>query len=47
MPVYAPPTIQDLPVVYVNGGKQGFLMEITPRAFDHVLTVTYGDITTG
>ena len=47
MPVFAPHSVGDLPVVYVNGGKRGFLVEIAPEAFDTVLTVRYGDITAG
>ena len=31
LPVYAERTIFDLPKVYINGGKRGFLVEIDPR----------------
>lgn len=30
MPVYAEKTIFDLPKIYINGGKRGFLVEINP-----------------
>lgn len=30
MPVYAEKTIFDLPEIYINGGKRGFLVEINP-----------------
>ena len=30
MPVYAEKTILDLPEIYINGGKRGFLLRITP-----------------
>jgi Cys-tRNA(Pro) deacylase len=32
LPVYAESTIFDLPRIYVNGGKKGFLVAIDPRA---------------
>ena len=31
IPVYAESTIFDLPLIYVNGGKRGFLVAINPR----------------
>jgi Cys-tRNA(Pro) deacylase len=31
MPVYAEKTIFDLPKIYINGGKRGFLVSITPN----------------
>lgn len=31
MPIYAEKTIFDLPKIYINGGKRGFLVEITPQ----------------
>lgn len=44
MPVYAPSSMRDLPTVYVNGGKRGFLVAMAPEDIDVVLTVTYGAI---
>jgi Cys-tRNA(Pro) deacylase len=35
--VYAERTVFDLPRVYVNGGKRGFLVEIEPRVLRDVL----------
>ncbi len=35
--VYAERTIFDLPVIYINGGKRGFLVSIDPRALKEVL----------
>lgn len=32
LPVYVERTIFELPRVYINGGKRGFLVEIDPRA---------------
>ena len=39
MPVYAERTIFDLPQIYINGGKRGFLIAIEPRALKEVLSV--------
>src|SRR4051794_14147963 len=37
MPVYAERTIFDLPVIYINGGKRGFLVSISPSVLRDVL----------
>lgn len=37
MPVYMEETIAELPVIYVNGGKRGFLVAITPNDLITVL----------
>lgn len=37
MPIYVERTILELPIVRVNGGKRGFLVELDPRAFVEVL----------
>ena len=37
LPVYAERTIFELPLVYVNGGKRGFLVSLDPRALREVL----------
>ena len=39
LPVYAERTIFELPVIYINGGKRGFLVEIEPRVLRDVLPV--------
>ncbi len=39
MPIYAEKTIFDLPRIYINGGKRGFLIEIAPRVLEQVLEV--------
>ena len=39
MPVYAEKTIFDLPQIYINGGKRGFLIAIEPRVLKEVLRV--------
>ena len=37
LPVYAERTIFELPVIYINGGKRGFLVSIDPRALRDTL----------
>jgi Cys-tRNA(Pro) deacylase len=39
MPVYAERTIFDLPKIYINGGKRGFLVSIDPKVLREVLPV--------
>ncbi len=39
MPVYAEKTIFDLPRIYINGGKRGFLIAIEPKVLKEVLLV--------
>ena len=39
LPVYVERTIFELPVIYINGGKRGFLVEIEPRVLREVLPV--------
>jgi Cys-tRNA(Pro) deacylase len=40
MPVYVERTILDLPKIYINGGRRGFLVGIDPNALARVLNVT-------
>jgi Cys-tRNA(Pro) deacylase len=37
MPIYAEATIFDLPRIFINGGKRGFLIEIEPQVLEQVL----------
>jgi Cys-tRNA(Pro) deacylase len=39
MPVYVEKTILDLPRIFINGGKRGFLVEIAPGELKRVLNV--------
>lgn len=39
MPVYVERTIFDLPRIYINGGKRGFLIEIAPQTLSGVLPI--------
>ena len=40
MPVYVEASILDLPVIYLNGGKRGFLIAVTPDDLRKALRVT-------
>ncbi|HET9595539.1 MAG TPA: Cys-tRNA(Pro) deacylase [Anaeromyxobacteraceae bacterium] len=40
MPVYVERTVLDLPVMYVNGGSRGFLVEMAPSELARVLAPT-------
>lgn len=40
MPVYIERTILDLPLIYLNGGKRGFLVSLEPQAVTDVLAAT-------
>jgi Cys-tRNA(Pro) deacylase len=40
MPVYLEETILDLPKIYINGGKRGFLIGIDPKEVKRVLEST-------
>jgi len=44
LPVYIQKTILDLPRFYINGGKRGFLVEITPEALQKALPVHPVDV---
>jgi Cys-tRNA(Pro) deacylase len=37
LPVYVEETVLDLPLVYINGGKRGFLVEIAPAVLAGLL----------
>ena len=39
MPVYVERTIFDLPKIYINGGKRGFLVSLDPQALKSLLPV--------
>lgn len=39
LPVYAERTIFDLPMIYINGGKRGFLVSIAPGDLRDALTI--------
>jgi len=40
MPVYVERTILELPKIYINGGRRGFLVGIDPQALARVLDAT-------
>lgn len=37
LPVYMQRTIEELPLIYINGGKRGFLVGLTPNELQRVL----------
>jgi Cys-tRNA(Pro) deacylase len=39
MPVHAEATIFDLPTIYINGGRRGFLVGIAPSELERVLSI--------
>lgn len=44
MPVYIEQSIRDLHLVYVNGGRRGFLVGLQPAALDSILTPHYVEV---
>jgi Cys-tRNA(Pro) deacylase len=40
IPVYMEETILDLPEIYINGGKRGFLVSISPQDAERILSAT-------
>ena len=44
LPVYAERSIFELPVILINGGKRGFLVEIDPRVLRELLPVMEVDV---
>jgi len=46
MPVYMPPSIAELPRVYINGGRRGYLVGLAPGDLVRVLKPVQVDIAT-
>lgn len=44
LPIYIQRTILDLPRVYINGGRRGFLIGIEPHAITRILAPTVVDV---
>jgi Cys-tRNA(Pro) deacylase len=44
LPIYAERTIFDLPALFINGGKRGFLLEITPAQLTTALAPEHVDV---
>jgi prolyl-tRNA editing enzyme YbaK/EbsC (Cys-tRNA(Pro) deacylase) len=40
MPVYVEETVLTLPVIYINGGKRGFIVGLDPKELARVLKPT-------
>ena len=47
LPVYAERTIFELPTIYINGGKRGFLVSIAPGDLRRALTITEVSVAIG
>ena len=47
LPVYAEKTIFELPTIYINGGKRGFLVSMAPEDLRKVLTITEVSVAIG
>ncbi len=41
LPIFIEKTILDLPKLYINAGRRGFLIEITPKELERVLKLSY------
>ncbi len=46
MPVYIEKTIFDLPKIYINGGKRGFLVSLDPKVLEDILKIERVEIGT-
>jgi Cys-tRNA(Pro) deacylase len=44
MPVYVEKTILDLPLIYINGGRRGYLVGMPPQELIHVLNPRVVDV---
>ena len=44
MPVFMQSSILDLPKIYINGGRRGYLVGLSPQALLDILKPTLGDI---
>lgn len=43
-PIYAESSIRDLPYLYINGGKRGFLVGMTPATLDSLLKPNWVEV---
>jgi Cys-tRNA(Pro) deacylase len=44
MPVYVEKTILDLPLIYINGGRRGYLIGISPDEMSHLLELNIVEV---
>lgn len=44
VPIYAEKTLFDLPKIYINGGKRGFLVSLNPQELRRVLKLTLVEV---
>ncbi|HSC85764.1 MAG TPA: Cys-tRNA(Pro) deacylase [Polyangiaceae bacterium] len=47
LPVYVQPSVLELELIYINGGKRGFLVEIQPSELVRVLRATPVEMSAG
>ncbi len=47
LPIYVEESVLQLPLVYINGGKRGFLVSLTPAELLRVLSPTSVQVATG
>ena len=40
LPIYAEKTVFELPVIFINGGKRGFLVSLDPKDLRRALTIS-------
>ena len=40
LPIYAEKTVFDLPLIFINGGKRGFLVSLDPKDLHRALKIT-------
>jgi len=44
IPIYMERSILELPAIYINGGRRGFLLRLEPRALERVLAPVLVDV---
>ena len=44
MPLFMERSILDLPAIYINGGRRGFLLSLDPRAIERLLQPVLVDV---
>lgn len=47
MPLYMERSILDLPAIYINGGRRGFLLQLDPRVLERLLAPVLVDVALG
>jgi len=47
IPMYMERSILDLPAIYINGGRRGFLLQLDPRVLERLLAPVLVDVALG